>query len=739
MLALSLLLAMGSVTLSPTKAEAAVPTVSTPISDKADLTGPFAAFGPDIVFGTHRSSNTGVTWVADPTLAAVASTGAWRNTTSDGRLVGYKSASSTLSAVVYSASTGTAQTFPLVSTPTRMSTSWALSDTGTGVSAYNFVTAGPAVTVTPPAGALSTSPVADLSPAGAVIWSATSADSHHVVAVAASPTATPSAWVAIDNVLTSVVTDTELTYVVNLTDSLQVCVRSLAAFASAVCTTVLAVVPSPQIRLFHYGSSFIVTTPVADPYFYARRTFLWTGSAWADVQINVIDMNVDLPYAAGNPTSTGGTTGAYGNTRYVLMRDNDNVPSMQRVAISGAVSEAFPFPRGGKASVPSLAVAPDRVVGLDTRNASTGRLISWSRPVSGSGFGTESQLYANSEHAAASAGRTLIRGAGEWEIFDRGVWKQRISNYDFFGLTGPYVVQWVGTSTGTQVAVTTVAGEAVASLPTAAPAVFGSRAVTSASPAGSSGPLRLTIVDLTKQASPTSVDLPNGTGACWVSSVWGDVVALTCGAIVKVFSATTGLALGSIPGFTEGVRTVLLGDGYVIVVPYTGMFSITSYAGASLGDVSSCMTDTLAHDGVGHVVCATATDLVWRDFSAVATSAGRVLGWLAPAATTGPWTPEVDVTKAFGAGVLRFKNGSTVVREVAVPASADGSLRGVRLGSHDDSGHEGARGQLHRRAGGPRRRRYGTGQGGRRGLSADVRRQDRRSRVIRADVAVQDR
>ncbi len=55
-----------------------------------------------------------------------------------------------------------------------------------------------------------------------------------------------------------------------------------------------------------------------------------------------------------------------------------------------------------------------------------------------------------------------------------------------------------------------------------------------------------------------------------------------------------------------------------------------------------------------------------------------VLGWLAPSYfSSGTWTPQIDVTKPFNAGTLRIRKGSTVIKDIAVPASGDGSMRGV--------------------------------------------------------------
>jgi len=192
--------------------------------------------------------------------------------------------------------------------------------------------------------------------------------------------------------------------------------------------------------------------------------------------------------------------------------------------------------------------------------------------------------------------------------------------------------------------------------------------------------MHLTVNDLTSQGAGTTVDLPAGTAACNWARVWGDFMAFNCPSGIRVYNVMTGAPVGSIPAAFGGEKQLVdIGDGYVIVGTWTGAGyddSVRTFTNTALDELMDC-GDKVTQDGVGHVACASSTELIWRDLSSVSTSAGRVLGWLAPATFSSTWTPEIDVTKAYTAGVLRIEQGSTVVRELAVPASADGSMRGV--------------------------------------------------------------
>jgi hypothetical protein len=123
-LALGVLLAVGTIASTPVKAYAVPPAVRTALHAGVDDSGPLAVFGATVLFGTHHSANTGGTWTSDPTL----STTTWMMAV-NGTLVGYRLTGSTYTAVVYTISTGSETPYSLPSSlsyPTSMNGSWIL-------------------------------------------------------------------------------------------------------------------------------------------------------------------------------------------------------------------------------------------------------------------------------------------------------------------------------------------------------------------------------------------------------------------------------------------------------------------------------------------------------------------------------------------------------------------------------------------------------------------------------------
>jgi len=376
---LGALLAIGSVAFTPVRAVAAIPEVRTPLTTDVDIRGPLAIFGTNVVFGTHRSTNSGATWAVDQTLVDVSNLGGWKNAAADGKLIGY-TASGPYAAVSYDVSTGTSLKYGLNTVPpTSMSSSWTLYSNGATVTAYNFVAGGSAVAVPSPSTAtLVDTPTAQLSPSGAVIWSA-SISGHHVVAVAASPTATPSPWVTLDGVIKRVVTDTALKYVVPSGTGLQLCSLPLANVAAT--PTCSATLPGPYnplvLQLLDFGASSVLGFSGT-----MNTQVVWNGSAWATLQTNPYGTYIAQPAAAGSEAT-------YGDTPYVLIQSSQAPPAMQKVSSNGALSAGFVLPTGRPASVSTLGVAPDRVVGTDARDGSVQWNTAWTRPVTGSTFGAE--------------------------------------------------------------------------------------------------------------------------------------------------------------------------------------------------------------------------------------------------------------------------------------------------------------------------------------------------------------
>lgn len=227
-LALGVLLAIGTLASTPAKAYAAVPEVRTALHAGVDDSGPLAVFGSNVVFGAHRSTDTGGTWTSDPTL----SNATWMMAV-NGTLVGYQLTGSTYTAVVYTINPRGVTTPTLPAAPTSMSGSWILWGSGVAYNAYNFLAGGSTWLLTLPTGATVSNPVPQLTASGAVLWSGTTSDNHSVYAVAATPTSAPGAWVTIDGASGVVTSSTQLVYVLATTSTVQICARPLSALSTA--------------------------------------------------------------------------------------------------------------------------------------------------------------------------------------------------------------------------------------------------------------------------------------------------------------------------------------------------------------------------------------------------------------------------------------------------------------------------------------------------------------------------
>lgn len=182
--------------------------------------------------------------------------------------------------------------------------------------------------------------------------------------------------------------------------------------------------------------------------------------------------------------------------------------------------------------------------------------------------------------------------------------------------------------------------------------------------------------------------------SCTLGDRWADAVLLSC---PNHTFAVADLTPTSVPGDPAVVLDAVavaggLGDGYALFKRPTGStpYTLWNYNAKTLTDLPDCVTDP-ATDHVGHLACTSATDIVWMDFSSVSTSAPRMLGYLNPewldVAATPTWTLAADTTKALAAGAVDIMtpDGSTVVRTLPTPASADGSLR-VSWDGRDSNG-----------------------------------------------------
>lgn len=637
--------------------------VTVPLPTGPSTYGTFAAYGPNLVLAQHRSTDGGATWTPDPSIPA------FPDYVGAGKIVDLAYPDDQLVANVYDVATGTTQAF-------QLPTGWYPSATAT--QALRYTDDGQFVVHTYATG--ESTPVlrpdsTDLEPAwasitgeGRVAWVArtTTSPSEVRLAVAASATSAPGAWASLgSDVKTWLIAGERLLYYTTSGTGASLCSRPLASPATESCAHALSGDQTDAwLSLYNFGATTLVDG--------VDGAGNWVTFRWSDAIVTpiVAPPGLSIQPFARNDSRT------YGDTAYVILRDALEDPTVRKVNVDGSLAAGFTTPL--TPAIPGLAVAPDRVVGTDERTGGMG--TGWTRSVSGGGFGAESLFPQRASSVAVSAGRTAAAGVDGWTVFDRGMSKTAtipgVRQLD--SLSGPYLTYASQDATGQTVhPIVDVTGKAITSSPQRG-ALFGTRYVTATFDADPAGRAHVTITDITGKSPAVTRDLPPGSARyeAWLA-VWNDAIAFTgcdtngCG--VDVYHLGTGALIRSVPG-----GLVDLGDGYVIVRtwPTVTLIDLASGSATPLDHA-----DNVASDGVGHVAYATETDLVWRDFSSLSTSAPRVLGILAPATfdATSP-SPvmkiDIDTTKQLAAGSLQVKNSTgATVRTISTPASSDGSLR----------------------------------------------------------------
>jgi hypothetical protein len=536
-----------------------------------------------------------------------------------------------------------------------MNATWMLYNTPAGpltYGAYDFVHGTTPVTLASPSGVAMVSQIPRLSVTGGIVWQGLSmADVSPYVAYASSLSSPPSAWVPLP--ATSKVSGSDATsvrFVSATATGLSFCSLPLSDLTSTPhCVTVASQeTPASGLSARDYGSWSMITLHSA--------LYVWAGDTVSPVSL---------------PTPPSVSYTSIGDIAYAVLIGS-SASSVVRINPNGTLGTAPSWPTK-PVPLTGLALAPDRVVAADERDGGqNSNSVAWSKSVSSSGFGPEAVLPRKAYIVAATAGRTFTTGLDGVSAYDRGKLGATISQthapleasgpYIFAGGFDPNLWSANGDVLGTSQGFTTL---------------FGSQSLLywQTGPAGAQS-LHITLTDLTGSAPTRSFEV-RASGTCEQLYVWGDLATPDCDGVVRVINLKTGKVVASTAG---PLTPVGIGDGYVIIFDHTTQtYELWRTSDNTMTTLTDCLsTVNPATDGVGHVVCASATELIWRDFSYMSTSAGRVLGWLAPSSfSSGTWTPQIDVTKAFTAGVLRIRQGSTLVREIPVPASADGSVRGV--------------------------------------------------------------
>ncbi|HBX80201.1 MAG TPA: hypothetical protein DEG88_00680 [Propionibacteriaceae bacterium] len=683
---LSLLLGIGTLGVAPEKASAA-PIVTTPLPAGVTADWPLAAFGSSVALSSGWSPNLGTTWSPNlhpnPNWAYVG----------EGSMVdiGWVGSQATVYSVTSGTVTGTYPVSAALGGIASVNTTTALSVNGAVYTATTLASGATAPVIAPDASTLSSAPEPHLTPGGGLLWIGYVTNTGDMVAArAATTTAAPGPWVVVgpaNNVGSEIVTATQLRYAKWGAAGVQACYRNVGSLSTESCATVVTgAYTFGYVAQYGFGASSIIQ--LYDAAGLLADAYLWTGSTAVKIQLPSGTL-VDMPSSASR---------VYGDTPTVLVRDANTVPSLHQVNANGTLGTTIPLPPQAF-NVPSeLAIAPDRVVGGDNRDASDMYApLTWTRSVNAGGFGAESMFAKRASWLGASAGRGLHLSSDGVTVYDRGV-MQRVLPADpssaYLALSGPYWAQYAldpttlsWTTTAFDVTGTQKATSSQESL------LFGSRFVTITTDTDPvAGSIHLTVTDLTGVAAPANFTLPAGTADCSVAGLWGETVALNCAFYtrVDVYNYQTNALLGSLSDTSAAASSV--GDGYAVVQTWSSGAGLANVVWDWATNTKAALDQVILNgpvtDGAGHVAYSQPHQLVWRDFSSVASSPPRVLGSLAPATfdlrTTSSMAIDIDATKALSAGSLVIKNGSgTTVRTLAVAASPDGSVRLVWDGTSD--------------------------------------------------------
>ena len=649
--ALSALLALGVVFSQAPVAHSAATEVRTPLAVGVSIPRTKVAFGSDIVFGSLWSDDGGATWGTDPTLAEMEASGRW-SLARNGPLFGLNTWNQVLA---YTLSTGDLVTYPLPGGPWGgVYTSWVVGqEDATHFAAYDYVN-GVAAEITSPPG-FGTGTEIRFGPTGGTVWRRSEATGEMTFSATPSPSVVPGPAVTINGVRGWEVTDTDLAYATASPSGLSFCRRPLADLTAVRCMAVAlgGAYVSAWVTLHQIGSAFYLIANNGSAY----AGFLVKGTSVTPAGSSYLGQFFD------------------GDSGLFVSRDADDVPSIRKLMPDGTTGAGFDLPSGVTTTSTTLVVAPDRVVGADNREGSSGPSTGWSRPVSAVGFGAETALPKRVGSLMASAGRTLLKNAdGLWPM-DRGVLTAAIAPSTYAALSGPYVAQYSSDGSGNLVTVVSKTdGTAVASFPTWSGVLFGSEFVSYAPEADAAGLRHVVIKDLTGATSDRSLDLAVGSAGCYGFFVWNDTIAASCGTYrhtVVAFSLITGELIRTLTDASWDLQILALGDSYALIG--SNGYLVWDFATNTIARVTDGgFVGRAATDGIGHIAFATARSWSGRTGHRHRPR-GSCAGVVGPVVVPpGSWSPEVDATKPFSAACC-ISQGSTTIKDLAVPASTDGS------------------------------------------------------------------
>jgi hypothetical protein len=324
--------------------------------------------------------------------------------------------------------------------------------------------------------------------------------------------------------------------------------------------------------------------------------------------------------------------------------------------------------------VEDLQLTPAGVIAADNGPASDlpGYRV-WSRSIAGGAAGSESPFAtrASSGGVSASDARMIIRNRAGVQLFDRGVSVRKLpTTSNVYDLSGSYYLA----ETSRDPEMRRVDGTRMQK---DVSAIFGSKALKGLSRH------RYQVVDVTGAAKTVTHTLPaEATFGLDEAQLWGDFVMVAAendsgDTNTVVFNYRDPSTVYAVDGYPR-----VLGDGFAVVIQETGLVLYRFPQGTSeLLYASEDYWAPVASDRSHAVGYVTDSDIVVRPVDGAGSTQPLVLGLSAPTtlknkAATASWKLQLDATKALGTGTLTVKNkAGTVVRSIAVHATADGSIR----------------------------------------------------------------
>ena len=357
----------------------------------------------------------------------------------------------------------------------------------------------------------------------------------------------------------------------------------------------------------------------------------------------------------------------------------------------GTARPRFGFPLvTARASV--LEVTPDRVVGLDNRPDVAGAdQRTWQRTLSAAGIGAESTPFPRALDVGTSGARTLLDDGDALRLYDRGTFVRTLPRSRYGSLPGLVSGPYYPAYTLSYIQALRVDG--VALKKASIRGMFGSLVLVRTNAALG----RHDVVDLVTGAS-VRVDVPAEyrQQGFSLAGLWGDwAFGYTVDADYVPYALAVNYRTGTT--YRRYGLPVDYGNGFVVLQYYPdGSDTVALGVWNPLTDAVEQLPDAdwevVGTDGSRRLAYTTGSELVVRTLDVVPVTAPRLLGTLAPdtlnlITASRAWRPEFDTTGPLAAGTLTVRDADGLaVRTLPVPASADGSLRGIAWDGRDAAG-----------------------------------------------------